>query len=120
MRSTRILYVEIVDPDGIAFQGEAAGVQAPGIEGSFEVLYNHAPMLTSFGVGAIRVRTAGGERVFYPTSGGFLKVGGNHVYVMADTVGVGYSQQENGPQFVTATRPRSSSIAKLIGQHRIV
>lgn len=79
------LTVEIVSPDQRVFQGEAQGVRAPGEEGSFEVLYNHAPMIAAFGVGPIRVTTAAGDRIYYATSGGFLEVIDNHVTVLAET-----------------------------------
>lgn len=79
------LQVEIVAPDRRVFQGEARGVQAPGIEGSFEVLYNHAPMIAAFEVGSIRVRTAAGEEVYFATSGGVVEVIDNHVTVLAET-----------------------------------
>ena len=45
------LTVDIVTPDDRVFQGNASGVRAPGIEGSFEVLANHAPMIAAFGIG---------------------------------------------------------------------
>lgn len=80
-----MLYVEIVAPDGRVFQGDAEGVRAPGVEGSFEVLTNHAPMIAAFGVGPLRVKTAAGEEIFYATSGGFLEVIENHVTVLAET-----------------------------------
>lgn len=79
------LHVEIVAPDRRVFQGEAQGVQAPGAEGSFEVLFNHAPMIAAFEVGPIRITTAAGERVFFATSGGFLEVIDNTVTVLAET-----------------------------------
>lgn len=80
-----MLYVEIVAPDGRVFQGDAEGVRAPGVEGSFEVLTNHAPMIAAFGVGPIRVTSADGEEIFYATSGGFVEVLDNHVTVLAET-----------------------------------
>ncbi len=79
------LSVEIVSPDQRVFQGEAKGVRAPGVEGSFEVLYNHAPMIAAFGVGPIRVTMAAGDEIYYATSGGFLEVIDNRVTVLAQT-----------------------------------
>ncbi len=80
-----MLFVEIVAPDRKVFRGEAAGVQAPGVEGSFEVRTNHAPMIAAFGIGPLALRMASGEKVFYATSGGFLEVLDNHVTVLAET-----------------------------------
>ena len=79
------LNVDIVSPGGSVFKGDAQGVRAPGVEGSFEVLYNHAPMVAAFGVGSIRVTTAAGDHIYYATSGGFLQVLDNSVTVLAET-----------------------------------
>ena len=79
------LSVEIVSPDKRVFAGEAQGVRAPGVAGSFEVLYNHAPMIAAFGVGPLRVTTADGDEVYFATSGGFLEVLDNKVTVLAET-----------------------------------
>ena len=80
------LYVEIVAPDKRVFQGEAQAVRAPGAQGSFEVLYNHAPMIAAIGVGPLYVTVPSGEKITYATSGGFLEVIGNVVTVLAETV----------------------------------
>ncbi|PSQ60930.1 MAG: ATP synthase F1 subunit epsilon [Bacteroidetes bacterium QH_10_64_19] len=50
------LTVDIVTPDGRAFQGTANGVRAPGVEGSFEVRTDHAPMISAFGIGPLIVK----------------------------------------------------------------
>jgi F-type H+-transporting ATPase subunit epsilon len=80
-----MLYVEIVSPDGAVFRGDAEGVQAPGVEGSFEVRTGHAPMIAAFGVGPMLVRIPGQPDVQYATSGGFLEVLGDRVTVLAET-----------------------------------
>ena len=79
------LYVEIVSPSGSIFRGEAGGVRAPGVEGSFEVLYNHAPMIAAFEIGPLFVTTPAGDRIGFATSGGFLEVLNNTVTVLAET-----------------------------------
>jgi F-type H+-transporting ATPase subunit epsilon len=79
------LLVEIVSPAGNVFRGEALGVRAPGVNGSFEIKYNHAPMVAAFEVGPLRVTTASGEKIIFATSGGFLEVLGNVVTVLAET-----------------------------------
>ena len=80
-----MLFVDIVAPDGSVFRGEAEGVQAPGVEGAFEVRTGHAPMIAAFGVGPIRLRMAAGDALVYATSGGFLEVLDNRVTVLAET-----------------------------------
>ncbi len=79
------LFVEIVAPDTKAFRGEAVSFRAPGTEGSFEVLHNHAPMIAATGVGSVTITTANGETVEFATSGGFVEVLGNRVTMLTET-----------------------------------
>jgi F-type H+-transporting ATPase subunit epsilon len=78
------LYVEIVAPDKNAFRGEAVSFRAPGVAGSFEVLYNHAPMVAATGVGQVTIRTASGDEVHFATSGGFVEVLDNRVIMLTE------------------------------------
>jgi F-type H+-transporting ATPase subunit epsilon len=88
------LDVDIVTPDGRAFQGAANGVRAPGVEGSFEVRKDHAPLISAFGIGPLIVKTEAaheyadmhGDRIVFATSGGFLEIVENKVTVLAETV----------------------------------
>jgi F-type H+-transporting ATPase subunit epsilon len=88
------LTVDIVTPDEHAYQGPASGVRAPGVEGSFEVRRDHAPMISAFGIGPLIVKTQAaheyadvhGDRIIFATSGGFLEVVENKVTVLAETV----------------------------------
>ncbi len=88
------LTVDIVTPDERLFQGSANGVRAPGIEGSFEVRKDHAPMIAAFGIGPLIVKTQAAheyadvhnDRIIFATSGGFLEIVENKVTVLAETV----------------------------------
>ena len=87
------LIVDIVVPDEHVFQGNAEIVRAPGVEGSFEVLKDHAPMIAAFGIGTLVVKTEDAhrfadmfdDRIIFATSGGFLEVLDNRVTVIAET-----------------------------------
>ena len=87
------LDVDIVTPDGQIFQGTANGVRAPGVEGSFEVRSDHAPMISAFGIGPLVVKTDSAHeyadvhdnRIVFATSGGFLEILENKVTVLAET-----------------------------------
>ncbi len=88
------LTVDIVTPDDRVFQGQANGVRAPGVEGSFEVRNNHAPLIAAFGIGPLVVKTedaheyadVNDNRIVFATSGGFLEIVDNKVTVLAETV----------------------------------
>ena len=79
------LLVEIVSPDRAAYRGEARSFRAPGVEGSFEVLRGHAPMLAATQTGTVTVTTVGGDRLQFATSGGFVEVLDDHVIMLAET-----------------------------------
>lgn len=88
------LEVDIVTPDGRAFQGQANGVRAPGVEGSFEVRNDHAPLIAAFEIGPLIVKAESAheyadvhnDRIVFATSGGFLEIVDNQVTVLAETV----------------------------------
>ncbi len=88
------LDVDIVTPDTHPYQGPANGVRAPGVEGSFEVRKNHAPMIAAFEIGPLIVKTDSAHeyadvhdnKIIFATSGGFLEIVENHVTVLAETV----------------------------------
>lgn len=81
----RTLYVEIVSPDGPAFRGEASSFRAPGVEGSFEVLYNHAAMIAATEVGMTRIVDPDGNRLLFATSEGFVEILDNRVIMVVET-----------------------------------
>ena len=79
------LLVEIVSPDRTAYRGEAIRFRAPGVEGSFEVLRGHAPMVAATEVGQTVVTTPSGERVTVATSPGFVEVLDDRVIMLAES-----------------------------------
>lgn len=80
------LLVEIVSPDRAAFRGDATRFRAPGVEGQFEVLRGHAPLVAALGVGTVVVTLTDGTRAQFAVSGGFVEVLNDHVTLLAETV----------------------------------
>ena len=78
------MYLEIVTPDKSVFSGEITSVQLPGASGSFEILNNHAPIVSILEKGSIRVRTADSDDVFYQIDGGVIEMTNNKIIVLAE------------------------------------
>jgi F-type H+-transporting ATPase subunit epsilon len=78
------LLLEIVTPERQVFSEQVDSVVCPGIEGELGVLPHHAPLLTTLGVGELRIRR-GGEEEFFAIAGGFVQVRPDKVVVMAET-----------------------------------
>ena len=49
------MQVEIITPEMKIFEGEAEAVQFPGLDGSFQVLSNHAPIISALVAGDLKV-----------------------------------------------------------------
>ncbi|HTG41954.1 MAG TPA: F0F1 ATP synthase subunit epsilon [Methylomirabilota bacterium] len=78
------LQLEIVTPERLAYSDEVDSVQLPGIEGELGVLPHHAPLVSTLGVGELRIRKGGTEESF-AIVGGFLQVLPTKVVVLAET-----------------------------------
>ena len=79
------MILEILTPDKKVFDGEVTSVTVPGTQGSFEVLTNHAPIISTLEKGKVIVRNAGSE-VFFTISGGSIEVINNKIIVLAESV----------------------------------
>lgn len=75
--------VEIVTPKTSVFEGEATLIQLPGYDGLFEVLNNHAPMITFLGKGKVKIENDK-ETIHLNLDGGVVEVLSNKVLVLAE------------------------------------
>ncbi len=80
------LTLEIITPNKIAFKGEVLSVTVPGTEGSFQVLKNHAPLMSTFEIGEVKIVLSDDERKHYATGGGTVEVLDNNVLLLADSL----------------------------------
>lgn len=77
--------LELVTPERVLLSERVRSVRAPGIEGSFGVLANHAPLMTALTVGLIKVEYENGDLEYIATSGGFMEVNKEKSIILADT-----------------------------------
>ncbi len=77
--------LEIITPDKKVFAGEATAVTFPGTEGQFQVLNNHAPLVSTLGTGDLTVEAGGAKQVFR-IDGGVVEVLKNKVLVLAEAI----------------------------------
>lgn len=72
--------IRIIAPDRLVFEGEVESVTLPGTVGSFTVLNNHAPIISSLERGKLVCKTADGSKE-YALDSGFVEVKENEVIV---------------------------------------
>ncbi|MFV0364960.1 MAG: ATP synthase F1 subunit epsilon [Mangrovibacterium sp.] len=80
------MYLEIITPDKTIFKGEVKSVNVPGIRGSFEILENHAPIISTLDEGKVRVVDTLGKEVFIELVGGVIEAKNNQLIILAKTV----------------------------------
>ena len=78
------LTLSVVTPEKQLVSEEVDQVNAPGSEGDFGVLYDHAPILTNLRSGQLSYENDG-ESTALVISGGYLEVTDNRVTILAET-----------------------------------
>ena len=78
------LTLSVVTPEKELVSEEVDQVNAPGSEGDFAVLYDHAPILTNLRSGQLSYENDG-ESTALVISGGYLEVTDNRVTILAET-----------------------------------
>jgi len=63
------MYLEIITPEISLFEGEVSSVTFPGANGSFQVLKDHAPVISMLDSGKIKIRLADNSRTLDAASG---------------------------------------------------
>jgi F-type H+-transporting ATPase subunit epsilon len=74
-----MLKLKIVSPERIEFEGDVESVLVPGTLGQFEILVNHAPIISSLDKGRVVYALPGGEKKPLDICGGFVEVQKNVV-----------------------------------------
>lgn len=76
----------ILSPEKEIFSGEVKSVKVPGSDGQFEILNNHAAIVSSLQKGEVRVIKANGEKLTFDVTGGFAECLNNEVSVLVTGV----------------------------------
>lgn len=84
MADDKLLIVEIVTPKEILYSGKAESVSVPGSQSPFQVLYNHAPIVSSLDPGIINIAENGNKVKLFVTTSGFVEVLKNKVSILVE------------------------------------
>jgi len=76
--------LEVITPDKTLYQGEIFSIHVPGSKGSFSVLKNHAPIISSLVEGELRIITKDKKEETIEIAGGIIEVKKNKIIVLAD------------------------------------
>lgn len=79
-----MLTLKIVSPEKIEFDGTVSKVTVPGTLGQFEILDNHAPIISSLEKGEVRFMPIDGEQQTISINRGFVSVRNNDVDICVE------------------------------------
>jgi F-type H+-transporting ATPase subunit epsilon len=78
--------IEIITPDQKVFEGDIKSVRVPGQKGSFQVLKDHAPIISTLDNGPVILVEQSGVETRYEINGGVIEVKMNRIILLAESV----------------------------------
>ena len=78
--------IEIITPDRKVYSGDIRSVRVPGRLGSFQVLKDHAPIISTLDAGPVMIVDEQGGEVRFEITGGVIEVKKNKIILLADSV----------------------------------
>lgn len=79
------MYLEIITPEKMLFAGDISIIKLPGTTGSFEIMENHASIISTLGQGKIKVKESNGIISYYEIKGGLVESSDNEVKVLVES-----------------------------------
>ena len=80
------MYLEIISPDKKIFSGNISLAQLPGSTGSFEIMENHAPIVSTLSRGKVRIITENGQSETFEIGGGIIESNSNKLIILAEEI----------------------------------
>ena len=77
--------LQIITPDKEVFAGDVTMVQVPGSKGSFQVLVNHAPIISTLDAGEVKIIDSAGKTSKLSIGGGVIEVKNNNIIILAES-----------------------------------
>ena len=76
----------VLTPEKEIYQGKITSIKVPGINGQFEILNNHAPIVAALGQGDVRILDNEGEKKIFKIKKGFIEVLKNDISMLVQGV----------------------------------
>lgn len=76
--------LEVITPERKLFKGEINSITVPGSKGTFMVLHNHAPIISTLEKGQIKIETQSNLTEIIEIEGGVIEVQRNNIIVLVD------------------------------------
>lgn len=78
--------IEIITPDKKVYEGDIKSIRVPGRKGSFQVLKDHAPIISTLDNGTVIMVEQNNSEKRYEIDGGVIEVKMNKIILLAESV----------------------------------
>ena len=78
------MLLDILTPEKLLFQGKVKSIKLPGTNGEFEILNNHAPIISTLSKGDINIIDTKNKKQNFSINGGVIEMQKNKIIVLAD------------------------------------
>ncbi|MDA3881985.1 MAG: F0F1 ATP synthase subunit epsilon [Bacteroidales bacterium] len=78
------MFVEIITPTKSLFSGSVKSVLVPGTKGAFEMLHNHAPIISTLEKGIVKLIDESGSEHIFDIAGGVVENADDKTIILVD------------------------------------
>jgi len=78
--------IEIITPDKKVYEGDIKSIRVPGRKGSFQVLKDHAPIISTLENGTVIMVDQDNNEKRFQIDGGVIEVKMNSIILLAESV----------------------------------
>ncbi|MDA3820719.1 MAG: ATP synthase F1 subunit epsilon [Candidatus Delongbacteria bacterium] len=78
------MLLEIITPEKSVFKGKVKMVQVPGTKSPFQMLHNHAPIISSLEKGKVRIVKNNGKEEFFEVTSGVIENHNNDIKILVE------------------------------------
>lgn len=75
--------LNIITPEDTLYEGEVKSVQLQGTDGKFQLLNNHAPIISALAKGKIKITDNNDQTIEYELNGGLVEMSKNKIQILA-------------------------------------
>ena len=79
------MHLDIITPDKKIYSGQVTSVSVPGAQGRFEMLKDHAPIISTLLNGKVKIKDKDGVKIF-DVKGGVVENLKNKIVILAESV----------------------------------
>lgn len=80
----KLIKIDLITPQKVIYSGDAVSVSVPGSKSPFQILFNHAPIVSALDNGKIKIVDSNNKEHSYKTGTGFAELQNNILSILVE------------------------------------